>query len=169
MSTEAVTISEADRFDIDKGESFYLSRFVHFGQVILEAESYVVLSNRRLARHAFLSAYKDCIAANLEAEAKTLLRVIAINYRSNQPSAPTSLEAVLDIQPNSTTSTDHIIDLFSKRLARLVDIRQRATTDFKYLPINDWRRGFLDRALYSTYQDLVRLGKKDEARKLTGQ
>lgn len=169
MSTEAVTVSEADRFDVDKGGSFYLSRFVHFGQIILEEESYAIPSNRRLARYAFRSAYRDCIASNLEAEAKALMRTIAINCKSNQPSVQSSLEAVVDIQPDSTpNTTDQMVDLFSGRLARLVDTRQRANS-IEHLAKDDWRRRLIDKAMYSTYQDLVRLGREDSARKLTEQ
>jgi hypothetical protein len=54
-------------------DRFYLRRLERFARLVDGLEGAVLPAMRRLAGHATLAAYRDCVALGLEREARDLL------------------------------------------------------------------------------------------------
>jgi hypothetical protein len=54
-------------------ERFFLTRLERFARLAAAADASEIPQWRRLARHATLSAYRDCAAIGLEKEARDIL------------------------------------------------------------------------------------------------
>ena len=61
------------RIDLANLERFFLARLQRFARLAATAEACDVPQWRRLARHATLSAYRDCASIGLEREAREIL------------------------------------------------------------------------------------------------
>ncbi len=56
-------------------ERFLLTRLERFTRIAATAEASAIPQWRKLARHASAGAYRDCLNAGLEAEARDLLKL----------------------------------------------------------------------------------------------
>ncbi|HZR00427.1 MAG TPA: hypothetical protein VFC93_16615, partial [Chloroflexota bacterium] len=61
------------RIDLANLERFFLARLQRFAHLAATAEACDIPQWRRLARHATLSAYRDCASIGLEREAREIL------------------------------------------------------------------------------------------------
>jgi hypothetical protein len=61
------------RVDLANLDRFFLARLQRFARLAATAEACDIPQWRRLARHATLSAYRDCASIGLEQEAREIL------------------------------------------------------------------------------------------------
>ena len=66
-------MGQSNTLNIPGVERFFLDRLARFSHLAAEASASGIPQWSRLARHATLSAYKDCVSIGLEREASEIL------------------------------------------------------------------------------------------------
>lgn len=66
-------MSQSNMLNVPGLERFFLDRLERFSHLAAEARASGIPQWTRLARHATLSAYKDCVSIGLEREASEIL------------------------------------------------------------------------------------------------
>lgn len=62
-------------------DSFFLNRLERFANIAQSSKEFGVLQQIKLASHATLSAYRDCVALGLEQKARAILTRVDRDYQ----------------------------------------------------------------------------------------
>jgi hypothetical protein len=81
-------MNDAALLDATELGRFYLGRLERFARLVNGLASAVLPQMRRLAGHATLAAYRDCVALGLEREAREILAHTAKHPAVFGPDAP---------------------------------------------------------------------------------